>query len=170
MHVYACLLFPTIQLSSSQLDSLLSLLHPNPHLQLASGGTVTLTPSHCFVLEVPDLSCLTPSSVAQMATLCMSPATISWRDVAYQWLLKWEKQQTESLQSLFDVFIPKCVEFLAPVLEGVAHEEVGSDVSVAPSRSGVGQRLTGQELKLTEVHIIKTCCTILQVSPHATGE
>ena len=89
-------------------------------------------------------------------------------------MLTWVTSQsccdhTDVLETLFDKYIPHVLEFLAPVLANTTlakSESSGSAVSVSErvSRSQVEP----QDLMLSEVHLIKTCCQILEVSQYIT--
>ena len=72
---------------------------------------------------------------------------------------------TETLEALFDEYIPDVLEFLAPVLanDTLAKSE-SSKSAVSLSERVSHSQMEPQDLMLSEVHVIKTCCQILEVS------
>ena len=56
--------------------------------------------------------------------------------------------------------MPKCLEFLVPVI--ASEPEGSSDGSVSSVKGEGGVRR--QEMVLTDVHLVNSCCAILQVS------
>lgn len=111
--------------------------------------------------QLPNLSTLTPSSAAKIASLCLSPDTITWRDVVQRWLTNQNQAFVDSVQSLFDKYIPKCFDFLSPLLARESHSDnVVSSVSL-PSLAQKG--LLPQEMCPSEINLISTCYTIFQV-------
>ena len=87
-------------------------------------------------------------------------------------MLTWLSSQsqsdyTDTLEALFDKYIPDVLEFVRPVLStsGLAKSEThGSAVSM--SERVPHSQVEPQELMLSEVHLIKTCCQILEVSQY----
>lgn len=104
---------------------------------------------------MPDLSALTPSTANKIGKLCMSPGGITWREVVRRWLGSRGDRQPE-LWPLFQKYVAKCLNFLAPV---VARTSGSSGEGAGPAG------LEPQSLKLSEVHLASTLCNILQVGP-----
>ena len=111
----------------------------------------------------------------------MSSSTISWRDVALTWLTSQPQpdknnKTASTLEELFDKYIPEVLEFLSPVLatctsnlcSGVIQKPEppapgGSALSLGERVCRRSQVVESQELMLSEVHLTKTCCQILEV-------
>ena len=111
----------------------------------------------------------------------MSSSTISWRDIALTWLTSQPQpdknnKTASTLEELFDKYIPEVLEFLSPVLatctsnscSGVVQKSEppapgGSALSLGERVCRRSQVVESQELMLSEVHLTKTCCQILEV-------
>lgn len=97
----------------------------------------------------------------------MSSATISWRDVLLTWLTSQSQLQTDQTQALFDKYIPDVLEFLRPILATssglIQKSEPGHESVVSVSEKVTRSQAEPQEVMLSEVHLIKTCCHILEV-------
>ena len=97
----------------------------------------------------------------------MSSATISWRDVLLTWLTSQLQLQTDQTQALFDKYIPDVLEFLRPILATssglIQKSEPGHESVVSVSEKVTRSQAEPQEVMLSEVHLIKTCCHILEV-------
>ena len=106
------------------------------------------------------MSCMMPSTTAKVAKLCLSPDTITWRAVVQKWLHSQSKDHTEDIRAMFEKYIPKCLEFLAPVIRSEQWGLGGSLVDCSPP----GLELVPQDLQLSEVHLMTSCCAILEVS------
>lgn len=69
------------------------------------------------------------------------------------------------VEALFDKYIPPTFEFISPALQTdlnsrVAETEPSSVISIA---GGKKLLVEAQDMKLTAVHLINTCCALFQV-------
>ena len=117
--------------------------------------------------QLPELSCLTPSSAVKVPALCTSWVTLTWQDVVSRWLSSDDhvKHHAATLTTLFNEHLPKILDFLSPTLwgsEGMRGVGGGGEEGSVTSVDG-GLSLEAQELKLSAVHVTITCCNILQV-------
>ena len=96
----------------------------------------------------------------------MSSSTISWRDIALTWLTSQPQQDyTDTLEALFDKYIPDVLEFLSAVLatSGLAKKSEPPGSTVSMSERVCHSQLEPQDLMLSEVQLVKTLCQILEV-------
>ena len=118
------------------------------------------------LFQLPSLDSLTPRASSCLPRLCLSPSTITWWDPVSRWLRTQPSDVATALEPLLQRLLPLCLKFLAPVLSGAGR---GGGVSVAQSASSLGapQRvhpLSPQDLRLHPIHLVLTCCKILEVS------
>ena len=123
---------------------------------------------HTF-FQLPHLDCLTPHASVCLPRLCLSPSTVTWGDTVRRWLLKQPAETTSYLEPLMQRLLPPCLEFLAPILCADGREDrKGGGVSSQQSASSLGAtqsvHLSPQVLKLHPIHLVTTCCRILEVS------
>ena len=121
-------------------------------------------------LQLTCLDSLTPRASASLPRLCLSPSTVSWWDPVSRWLLTQPRERASDLEPHLQRLLPPCLEFLAPVLLG--RETRSTEVSTSSLSGGTQLRLFPQDLRLHPVHLVTTCCTILEVcttvlEPHA---
>lgn len=114
-------------------------------------------------LQVQDLSWLNPASAAEIGKVFMSSDTIRWRDVSHSWLSGRSHDLTDTLESLFDKYIPQVVDFIRPVLANSAKTTSSNDSTVSMSDKVSHCVIESQDLLLSEVHLMNTCCQILEV-------
>ncbi len=121
--------------------------------------------------QVTSLLSLTPSSVSRIATLDLSVGTVTGSEVMSRWLgmqpsSSYFKQNAPALHILFDKYTPKVREFIQPALSGssIGGCDVIQGTSSISLVNGVSVcRLQGQELRLSEVHLMQSLCRILEV-------
>ena len=95
----------------------------------------------------------------------MSSDTISWRDILLSWLSPRSHDNVHAIEALLDKYIPDVIGFIRPVLANSTPSiKSESDSSVSLSDKVSHSQVEPQELMLSEVHLIKTCCQILEVS------
>ena len=111
-----------------------------------------------------DLSWLNPASAAEIGKIFMSSDTIGWRDITHSWLSNRSHDITDTLESLFNKYIPPIVDFIRPVLANSAITKLISDSNVSVNDELSHCQIESQDLVLTEVHLMNTCCQILEVS------
>ena len=116
-----------------------------------------------------SLSSLTPSTAVRVALLKVPGTTVSWQDI----LTRWHNTQSDSLvrrhrasvQALCDKYLPSTLELLQPALLSHRGRAECAGLSTSTLVSGAGLcRLQSQDLRLSEVHVVQTLCTVLQVS------
>ena len=95
----------------------------------------------------------------------MSPGTIGWRDIALSWLASRSPHNADTIEALFEKYVPAVIEFLCPVLAGsIPAKSADSVSSVSLSEKACrSQWVEPQDLMLSEVHLVKQCCQILEV-------
>ena len=125
--------------------------------------------SHVYILQLPQLDCLTPRASVCLPRLCLSPSTVTWEDVISRWLLKQPAEIATHLEPLLQRLLTSCLEFLTPVLCGNGREyQKRGGVSSQQSASSLGAtqkvQLCSQDLKLHSINLVNTCCRILEVS------
>ena len=109
---------------------------------------------------------LTPALAGKVARIVLSQDTINWKDVVLKWLHGLRDSKSISwdmFESLFNKYIPPALDFIAPALANTTT----NDVSMEPSTLDINEKLSSleaQDLKLSEIHLINNCCSILQVS------
>ncbi len=115
-----------------------------------------------------SLSLLTPASVTKVATLNLSAGTVTGSEVISKWFntlpdLSGLNLYRPALRTLFDKYTHKILDFIQPALTSGGHGNAlnVSDVSLVSRVSGCG--LQGQELRVSEVHIVQSLCTLLEV-------
>ena len=85
-----------------------------------------------------------------------------------RWLTTWSHDkshdQSETLEGLFYKYIPLVIDFIRPALSGQSSDTSDAVSSVNMSDKMSRDQIELQDLKLSEVHLINTCCQILQVS------
>ena len=94
----------------------------------------------------------------------MSQDTISWNDVLIQWLHRMPDLKPtlwDTVEDLFDKYLPLTLEFLSPVLSEHASGREAPEVSSTSVTATL--TLEDQDLKLTKVQLINSCCRIFQV-------
>ena len=114
-------------------------------------------------LQVADLSWLNPASAAEIGKIFMSSDTIGWREVTHSWLSSRSHEHNDTLESLFNKYIPQVVDFIRPVLTNSTVTKLISDSNVSINKLS-NCHVESQDLMLSEVHLMNTCCQILQVS------
>jgi hypothetical protein len=85
------------------------------------------------------------------------------------WLTSQSPWQPDYTQELFDKYIPDVLEFLRPILattSGLVQKLKSRESSMSMSEKGRHSQVEPQEVMLSEVHLIKTCCHILEVQCH----
>lgn len=97
----------------------------------------------------------------------MSQDTISWREIVLKWLHSLPEQQHKSLlwdtiEPLFYKYIPPTLEFLSPAQAEPRADADGVNNSTTSVAAGP-LNIEYQELKLSPVHMVNSCCQILQV-------
>ena len=97
----------------------------------------------------------------------MSQDTISWREVVLKWLHCLPEQKDkfllwDTMEPLFHRYIPPILEFLSPALTGLTVDVEALDNSMTCVAAGT-LNIEHQELKLSPVHVVHSCCQILQV-------
>ena len=112
-------------------------------------------------LQLTCLDSLTPRASASLPRLCLSPSTVSWWDPVSRWLLTQPRERASDLEPHLQRLLPPCLEFLAPVL--LRRETRSTEVSTSSLSGGTQLRLFPQDLRLHPVHLVTTCCTILEV-------
>lgn len=115
-----------------------------------------------------SLSLLTPASVTMVATLDLSLGTVTGSEVISRWFNTLPdssliKLFRPILQKLFDKFTRKVLDFIQPALTNSCQRDASSvsDASLVGGVSGCG--LLGQELRVSEVHLVQSLCTLLEV-------
>jgi len=114
---------------------------------------------------VNSLSWLTPSAAGSVSTLCLSECTVSWCDIVTRWfntqLQPLLVNNKAMIHSLLEKYLPPTLEFIRPCLLGQEQSLSAAAVREADSRGLL--RLESQKLKLAKIHVVRTCCIILQV-------
>ena len=114
--------------------------------------------------QVADLSWLNPASAAEIGKIFMSSDTIGWRDITHNWLSSRSHDLTDTLKSLFNKYIPQVVDFIQPLLANNTVTKLVSNSSVSVNDKLSNCHVKSQDLMLSEVHLMNTCCQILEVS------
>ena len=121
-------------------------------------------PSNHLNSQLPQFSTLSPSLASKTACVALSQDTITWRDAGHKFLSTMPESRSDTIESLLDKYIPPTFEFISAAL---LESEADSEPETKPSAVGVDSMDTSavepQELKLTRVHLINSCCKILQV-------
>ena len=97
----------------------------------------------------------------------MSPGTITWRDITRKWLNNLSEDLKPAvwdiLESLFEKYLPPTLQFISPALTEVGGLS-GKEVDRSSSSLGAADPvIVPQELKLSVLHVVNSCCQILQV-------
>ncbi len=116
-----------------------------------------------------SLSSLTPASVGKAATLDLSAGTVTRSDIIRKWFNTLSdssplKLYRLALGKLFDKYISKIVDFLQPVLINGFHSNSPSESDVSLVSGVTGCTLQGQDLRMSEIHLMQSLCTMLEVS------
>ncbi len=127
-----------------------------------------------MAVQVTSLSSLTPSSVGRIATLDLSAGTVTGSEVISRWLGVQPDSSPfkQRAPALFDKYTPQVLEFIEPALSSSNSGECDiiqrtSSISLV---NGVSVcRLQGQELRLSEVHLMQSLCRILEVCVGSEG-
>ena len=98
------------------------------------------------------------------------PGSVAWRDVLCRWVAMQPPSLQKPLHDLAEEYVPALLDLLTPVLagrpltggEGRGGEE-GSEVSAMTPRC----RLKPQAIRLMEIHLVSSCCAVLEVSVSA---
>ena len=141
--------------------------HTYTHTHAHTHNICILT--HVYILQLSSLDSLTPRASACLPRLCLSPSTVTWWDPVSHWLLTQSAETASALEPLLQQLLPPCLQFLAPVLsggQGEARQEGGGVSEDSVSSIGALQRLqlSPQPLQLHPIHLVNTCCRILEVS------
>lgn len=115
------------------------------------------------LFQLPDLSCLSPASATEIGKVFMTSETIGWRDEMSSWLSSRSHDQADALEALFDKYIPQVIDFLRPVVATSGADTMESVSMITVSDRLSRNQIEEQDLRLSEVHLIKTCCQILEV-------
>ena len=93
----------------------------------------------------------------------MSADTIGWRDITLSWLSGRSHDLADTLELLFDKYIPQVVDFIRPVLSNSVAVKTDSDSALSVGENVPHGLIEPQDLMLSEVHVANTCCQILEV-------
>lgn len=105
----------------------------------------------------------------RVASLNLTEGTVNWKDTVVKWFNTQSdsstiRQHRDALQLFFNKYVPATMDFIQPALttnSSISH----ATVSISTISGGIGSlSLKPQQLKLSEVHVIQSCCRILQVS------
>ena len=84
-----------------------------------------------------------------------------------KWLTTWSHDQshdlTETLEGLFDKYIPLVIDFIGSALSGRSSHTSNTVSSVSVGDKLSREQIEPQDLVLSEVHLMNTCCQILKV-------
>lgn len=117
-----------------------------------------------FPLQLSDSAVLPPSLAAKTARVVLSQDTISWKEVLLKWLhslLDYRASLWETMEALFDRYLPLTLDFISPALEDGGPAMTGASSSTVDSNAAA--TLQPQDLKLTQVQLVNSCCRIFQV-------
>ena len=120
-----------------------------------------------FLFQLASLDSLTPGASATLPRLCLPPSVVSWWDPVSRWLLTQPREKATALEQHLRRLLPLCLEFLAPVLARGGETPPSQESSASSLSGGVTGpqfKLSHQDLRLHPVHLVTTCCTILEVS------
>lgn len=109
---------------------------------------------------------MTPAFVAELGTVCLSANTLGWKEKLLSWLNSRPHDISSTLEALFDKYIPRVVDFLRPVLAGSEVDDALSLSTVVMTDSVISDHIEPQDMMLSEVHLISTCCHVLEVTLH----
>ena len=117
-------------------------------------------------VQVTDCSKWTSSFSSKVSKVVMSQNTISWRDIILKWLNSLSEDLKpvlwDILEPLFEKYLPSTLQFISPVLSGSAIYG-GHSGSSTGSVGGADPIIVPQELKLSALHVVNSCCQILEV-------
>lgn len=80
-----------------------------------------------------------------------------------RWLYSRSHDNADTLEALFDKYIPPVIDFMGPVLTNSAINKTNDNSTVSVSEKMMTSHLESQELMLSEVHVMNTCCQVLEV-------
>ena len=104
----------------------------------------------------------------RVASLNLTASTISWKDTIGKWFNTQSdsstvRQHGDALQRFFKKYVPATMDFIQPALLTNSSNSFAT-VSTSTVSDGLGSlTLEPQQLKLSEVHVVQSCCRILQV-------
>ena len=82
-------------------------------------------------------------------------------------MLSWVNEKSfgnsEAIEALFDKYLPQVIVYLRPLLAGSAAVD-GQTGGGGSTVSLLRNEIEPQDVMLSEVHLINTCCQILEVS------
>ena len=113
------------------------------------------------------MSALTPSLSSKTACVALSQDTITWRDVGLKFLNSLPDSKSnlwDSIKALLDKYIPPTFEFISAALLESEDDGVHTKPSAVSIDNADASALEAQELKLTEVHLMNSCCKLFQVA------
>lgn len=120
-----------------------------------------------FPTQLPDPAILPPSLAAKTARVVLSQDSISWKDVLFHWLHSsvpdYKTNIWETIKALFCNYLPPTLEFISPALLQDFHQAVTSVSTTSVGSNAAGTTLKPQELRVTPVQVVSSCCRILQV-------
>ncbi|KAG8456021.1 hypothetical protein GDO86_001999 [Hymenochirus boettgeri] len=104
-------------------ENMNSVMDDNKLLTLANGERIRLQPHCALLFEVGDLQYASPATVSRCGMVYVDPKNLKYRPYWQKWVNnRQNKQEQNILNSLFEKYIPPCIEM---IVEGITDGKQG---------------------------------------------
>ncbi len=135
-------------------ENMNSVMDDNRLLTLPNGERIRLQPHCCMICETFDLQYASPATISRCGMVWADPKNLGYRPFFERWLRKRcgdgvevrgdRDEEAEQLQSLFDQYVPPCVDY---VQLGLVDGELGAKLRMV--------------VPVTSIDMVKQLCTAL---------
>uniref|UniRef100_A0A8D3BG74 AAA+ ATPase domain-containing protein n=1 Tax=Scophthalmus maximus TaxID=52904 RepID=A0A8D3BG74_SCOMX len=111
-------------------ENMNSVMDDNKILTLANGERIRLQ-SHCALLfEVGDLQYASPATVSRCGMVFVDPKNLRYTPYWQRWLLDRPEREHETLNKLFEKYVPKCIDMIVDgIVDGKQGEKLKTVVA-----------------------------------------
>ena len=129
-------------------ENMNSVMDDNRLLTLPNGERIRLQPHCCMICETFDLQYASPATISRCGMVWADPKNLGYRPFFERWLRKRcgdgvevrgdRDEEAEQLQSLFDQYVPPCVDY---VQLGLVDGELGAKLRMVVPVTSISRKI-----------------------------